>query len=111
MRKAFRIVLSVSDGQTRAIGIPRWTLGDRLRKARTAAGFEREDFAEIFGCTPKTVGNYENGRTRAPKLVIREYALRCGVPIAWLESGVEPPDLPPSVTDGYRTVVALRRVA
>jgi transcriptional regulator with XRE-family HTH domain len=80
----------VSGGQSRAIGIPTWTLGDRLRKARTLAGFQREYFARIFSCDAKTVGNYENDKTRAPKLVVREYALRCGVPMHWLLTGNEP---------------------
>lgn len=69
-------------------GIPQWTLGDRLRKARTAAGLDRQHLADDFGVSARTVSNYENDQTRAPKLVIREYALRCRVPVEWLETGL-----------------------
>ena len=81
---------------TRPVGVPDWTVGDRLRKARRAAGLERDELANIIGCSPKTVGNYENDFTRAPKLVVREYAVRCGVPYSWLVTGTPPDDVPPN---------------
>ena len=76
-------------------GVPGWTLGDRLRKARRSAGVDREEMADVIGRTPRTVANYENGDTIAPKLVVREYALRCGVPYSWLMTGVAPRNVPP----------------
>lgn len=64
--------------------VPVWTLGDRLRKARTWRGIEREDMAQSIGCTTRTISNYELDQTRPPKLVINHYALMTGVPIEWL---------------------------
>lgn len=68
-------------------GIPQWTLGDRLRKARETAGVDREEMAADIGRSVRTISNYESGSTTAPLLVVRQYALRCQVPIDWLQSG------------------------
>lgn len=70
--------------------VPRWTLGDRLRKARTWAGIERADMADDIGVTDRTISNYELDSTRPPKLVIKQYALRTGVPIEWLTDEIFP---------------------
>lgn len=72
--------------------VPQWTLGDRLRKARHEAGIDITDMADDIGVTPRTISNYELDATRAPKLVIRQYALRTGVPVAWLEGGTFHPE-------------------
>lgn len=43
--------------------IPAWTLGDRLRKARTAAGITTDEMARDIGRTVRTISNYENDST------------------------------------------------
>lgn len=72
--------------------VPQWTLGDRLRKARTTAGIERPDMADDIGCTERTISSYELDQTRVPKLVIRQYALRTGVPLEWLRGEIYHPE-------------------
>lgn len=83
-------------------GIPQWTLGDRLRKARETAGVSVEEMAADIGRSERTVRNYENETTRAPLLVIRQYGFRCRVPFEWLNGGPGPDqgDTMP-VTIGY----------
>jgi transcriptional regulator with XRE-family HTH domain len=73
-----------------------WTLGDRLRKARQHANVSTEEMAADVGRTVHTISNYERDFTRAPLLVIRQYALRTGVPLTWLEYGTTstPPTAP-----------------
>lgn len=98
-----------------AHGIPPWTLGDRLRKARTHAGVSREAMAEDIGCTDRTISNYELDQTRVPKLVVNQYALRCRVPIEWLVSGDDGGDggvrTTGAVTTRYAAVLSLRSAA
>ena len=72
--------------------VPEWTVGDRLRKARTSANVSAEEMAGILGRGVRTIYNYENGYTRAPELTLKLYAMRCKVPLEWLEGGTEPPD-------------------
>ena len=37
------------------------TIGDRLRKARSAKGFTQEQLAEAVGVQPETISRYERG--------------------------------------------------
>ena len=68
-----------------------WTLGERLAKARRIAGIDRQEMADYLGLTTQAVGHYEGDR-RTPKLgVLRLWALRCGVPLEWLQYGDTPP--------------------
>lgn len=62
----------------------KWTRGDRMAKARRAAGVTREEMGNYLGMSPQGCGMYENDQ-RFPKLAImRLWAMRCGVPLAWL---------------------------
>ena len=72
--------------QHAAVDTPRWTLGDRLRKAREFAGLEQGELAARIGISRGTVSNYELGRgQRPPKLIVlRAWAHECGVPFDWL---------------------------
>jgi transcriptional regulator with XRE-family HTH domain len=72
--------------ETTAKGVPTWTLGDRLRKAREFAGMEQDELARRIGISRGTVSNYELGRgVRPPKVVVlRAWAQECGVPYSWL---------------------------
>ena len=89
--------------------IPTFTVGDRLRKARECTGLDQAAFAAELGVSRQTVSNNESGRTHPSRLVIRQWSLRTGVPLAWLESGkvpaeggggggVQPSDMWPALT-------------
>jgi transcriptional regulator with XRE-family HTH domain len=61
-----------------------WTIGDRMTKARRVGGVSREEMAEYLGMSPQGCGMYEKD-LRWPKLaILRLWAMRCGVPLAWL---------------------------
>lgn len=83
--------------------IPKFTSGDRLRKARELTGMDQETFAELLGVSRGTVSNYERSRTmRRHAIVLRAWAMATGVPLYWLEGGGvgEPPHrrVPPPVS-------------
>lgn len=68
--------------------VPEWTLGDRLRKARELTGLDRAAFALELGVSRNTVSAYElNERAKPRVVVLRSWALRCGVSQQWLETG------------------------
>jgi transcriptional regulator with XRE-family HTH domain len=78
---------------------PPWTLGDRLRKAREHAGVKQDEMALHLGLSRAALSGYERG-TSPPKLaVLRVWALRCGVPLPWLQFGVDTDDLEPDGPD------------
>lgn len=91
--------------------IPQWTLGDRLRKARQFANVSTEEMATDIGRTVHTISNYERDFTRAPLLVLRQYAMRCNVPLEWLQTGeVAESTVEQAVTIGYPDI-PWRRIA
>lgn len=74
--------------------IPQFTLGDRLRKAREQAGVGVDEFASEIGVSRNTVTNYEKDHVKPRKIVMKAWALRTGVPIFWLETGIAPTPSP-----------------
>jgi transcriptional regulator with XRE-family HTH domain len=46
--------------------VPVFTLGERIRKAREDLGLSQQEFADAIGHDRKTVGNWENGRSKNP---------------------------------------------
>jgi transcriptional regulator with XRE-family HTH domain len=68
--------------------IPVWTAGDRFRKAREDAGLTQTELADAIGVDRKTISAYElDDRKRPMKMVVAAWAMRCGVPVAWLMTG------------------------
>jgi transcriptional regulator with XRE-family HTH domain len=72
------------------VRVPTWTIGDLLRKAREHAGLEQMELAEELGISRATVSNYERGHVRPRKAVVMAWAMRTGVPVAWLQTGGNP---------------------
>ena len=68
--------------------VPEFTLGDRLRKAREWAGVSTDEMAEVIDVSARTIGNYENDRTPVRGPVMSEWALRTGVPVEWIRTGI-----------------------
>lgn len=98
--------------------VPTWDLSDRMSKALRHAGVPVQGMAEYLGVSRNTVGNYLHGRTVPDKRTMRLWAIRCGVPLEWLETGVvtegdgppEPPTRLRPDTQRYSDSLA-RRVA
>ena len=72
--------------------VPEFTFGDRLRKAREHAGVSTDEMAAVLEVSVRTIGNYENERTPVKGPVIKEWAMRCGVPYEWLRTGHVTPE-------------------
>lgn len=59
-----------------------FTRADRLEKSLSYANVSHQDMADALGVSRQTIGNYTSGRTtRIPKLALKEWALRTGVPL------------------------------
>lgn len=69
--------------------VPQWTMADRLRKARETAGLEQDALAKELGVSRNTVSSYERGKVAPRRPVLIAWALRTGVPLAWLMHGVD----------------------
>ena len=86
--------------------IPQWTLGDRLTKARSLTGLNREEFARSLGISLSTVKRSELDLHPVKRAIILGWAVACGVDPDWLEHGDEgeggEPPISPPVTLWYQ---------
>ena len=69
--------------------IPQFTRGDRLRKARSLTGLNTRDFAHEIGVSHGTITNAEKDKPVRP-ITLKQWAVRTGVPVEWLEHGIDP---------------------
>ena len=76
--------------------IPEWTLQDKLRKARTAAGFDQTQLAHEMGISRALVSGYELGTMKPRRSNVIAWAFACNVDPHWmlphLDSNQEPSD-------------------
>lgn len=82
----------MSNAQGSVAGIPLWTRGDRMTKARRFAGISRDEMAEYLGLSTQALSNYESDKRPVKLQTLRLWAIRCGVPLEWLLG--EMPDRP-----------------
>lgn len=75
---------------TDGVVIPQFTRGDRLRKARELTGLDQTEFARELGVSRQTVSNAETDARAVRTITLRAWAMRTGVPVAWLETGESP---------------------
>lgn len=80
----------MSEKPEKPMGVPEWTLGDRLRKSIEHAGVGVGEMAEYLEVDRNTVSNYIHDKVRVPGAVIRLWAIRTGVPLEWLRTGSSP---------------------
>lgn len=69
--------------------IPRWTLSDRLHKARVHAGLTQAELAARLECADKTVWRIENADSHVKRSMIMAWAVACEVDANWLLTGQE----------------------
>ena len=69
-----------------------WVFGlsDRLDKALKVGNVSNADMAAALDVSRNTISNYTSGRTKPSKLQIKEWAVRTGAPLVWLEHGIDP---------------------
>jgi transcriptional regulator with XRE-family HTH domain len=72
--------------------LPSWSVGDRLRKAREAAGLEQRQLAEAAGISRATISNAERGVGTPHLNTLQRWATVTGVPVAWLLGEVDAAD-------------------
>ena len=81
--------------------VPRWTLGDRLRKVRRDGGYSSREFADLLGINVSSLAHYETDRARPRDLMdlVQRVQQVTGVPAGWLlglESDGQDPDARPA---------------
>ncbi len=69
--------------------IPVIHIGHLMRIAREEAGFEVREMADRLDISTSTVIRYEKGRSRPKRLALKAWAEVTGVPLWWLESGMQ----------------------
>jgi transcriptional regulator with XRE-family HTH domain len=74
-----------------------WTTGDRMTKARKAAGISVEDMAERFAVNRHTIGRWESDKTKPTKAVLLVWSQITECPFDWLV-GIEANPFGPAVT-------------
>jgi len=67
--------------------VPEWDVADRMKKALRVADIGVQEMADYLGVARNTVSTWINGRITPSKQTLRLWALRCGVPFEWLDSG------------------------
>ncbi|WP_130866646.1 helix-turn-helix domain-containing protein [Acidipropionibacterium timonense] len=76
--------------QPREVQVPVWTQADRLRKAREFAGLDQTELADAMGVSRASISASERGLSQPRRLTVRAWAMACGVPASWLETGQAP---------------------
>jgi transcriptional regulator with XRE-family HTH domain len=67
--------------------VPEWDVADRMRKSLRNAGMGVQEMADYLGVARNTVSTWINGRIEPSTQTLRLWALRTGVPFAWLRDG------------------------
>lgn len=70
--------------------IPKWTVADRVRKARLYAGMSQAALAEEAGLARSGVALIEGGGSSPRRATLRVIAMATGVDSTWLETGKTP---------------------
>lgn len=86
--------------------VPEFDLADRMRKALREAGMGVTEMADYLEVSRNTVGSWINGHVTPSGQTIRLWALRTGVPYAWLRDGKDPR---PNQPDGGLSSSCARR--
>lgn len=67
--------------------VPEWTRGWRMNRALSYAGMHIEQMADELGVSRSTISRWVNDKGPVKKIYLNQWALRCGVPLEWLETG------------------------
>jgi transcriptional regulator with XRE-family HTH domain len=62
-------------------------LADRMRKALRVGGVSVQEVADSLEVSRNAVSSWINGRNKPRHRDLRDFALRTGVPLPWLETG------------------------
>lgn len=85
-------------------------IGDRIKSARTAAGYSQTELAEMIRVSKQTLYKYENNIiTNVPSDKIEHIALVCGVSPAYLMGWEDPAAGPATTEDLSREALIIAR--
>ena len=73
--------------------VHRFTIGDRLRKAREVAGFDQRGFEAASGISRATIGAYELGKSTPRRAYLSIWANVTDTDLDWLMYGDDCSDL------------------
>lgn len=90
--------------------VPEWTMGDRLRKARSLTGLGVREFAELIGVSHGTVTNAETDARAVRTITLNAWAAHTGVSREWLETGQGSAGPTPTPPEGPRGTDRLARL-
>ena len=83
-------MITIMSTSTEGLLVPQWDLADRLGKSLRVSGVSVQEMADYLEVHRNSVSAWINGRVTPGGQTIRLWALRTGVPYAWLRSGHEP---------------------
>lgn len=61
-----------------------WSLGDRIKKARTHAGLEQNDLGRAVGVSRQLISKWERGASEPSAMQAVDIARVCNVDVLWL---------------------------
>ena len=87
----YLLSMTAQQAEMLALGqVPELTFEWRLRMAMKQAGMTQPDLAEAIGMTSRTVDRWLNRGATPRRGQIMACALATGVPVIWLEKGIDP---------------------
>ncbi len=90
---------------------PVWTLADRLRKSREAAGLEQIDLADVAGISRATISAAERGKREPSRATLAMWAMATGVSRSWLVDGIDSDTLETVRMNALVAIVSAARVS
>gem|GEM_PF-1356078 len=78
----------------------KWDLSDRLRKSLAVSKVGVSEMAEALGVNRMTVSRWLSGAVEPKLSVLRRWAMRAGVPLEWIVTGVLNDKTPPPSGEG-----------
>ena len=74
--------------------IPQLTLGWRLQMSLQSADLGVKEMADYLDVDRNTVSRWLHDKNEPPRAAILAWAMKTGVPLPWIESGIAPNDYP-----------------
>lgn len=75
-----------------------FTLGNRLAKARKAAGLTQEQIGERLGLGARSIARYENDHATPYEAIVIAWSVVTGAPIEWLHGDDRAASVPSDTT-------------
>ena len=88
LRKA--TIEAMTSSLNMAGAVPRWTVADRVRKAREYAGFKQSELSAQLGMARTSLARVEQGKAEPRRTTLIGIAFATGVALEWLENGDTP---------------------